>query len=62
MTGLWLLSYVVLWALLLFACLFMLALAREIEALHKKLDTVLAYLRSPNLGVTASDPTETQHS
>lgn len=40
MSGLWLVSYVVLWVLAMGGGLVILALAREIEALYTRLDSV----------------------
>ena len=40
MTGIWLISYVVLWLLVLGAGVVILILAREIEALHQRQDAM----------------------
>jgi hypothetical protein len=40
MTGVWLISYVVLWLLVLGGAVVVLLLAREIEALHTRLEAV----------------------
>lgn len=40
MTGLWLISYVVLWLLVLGGAVVVLLLAREIETLHARLEAV----------------------
>ncbi len=44
MSGLWLVSYVVLWLLVILGGLTVLALAREVEALHRQLDSIRPYL------------------
>lgn len=46
MTGVWLASYIVLWAIVVVEGLVILALAREIETLHKHLDSLRTYLLS----------------
>ena len=48
--SLWLVSYIVLWILVIIAGLVILALSREIESLHKSLNEILAILSSPNSG------------
>ena len=40
MTGFWLLSYIVLWLIAIGEGLVILALAREVEELHKHLDSL----------------------
>ena len=44
MTGFWLVSYIVLWLIVIVSGLTIIALAREIEILHKNIDTLLPYL------------------
>lgn len=44
MTGFWLASYIVLWLIVVVGGLTVIALAREIEVLHKQLDSLLPYL------------------
>lgn len=44
MTGFWLVSYIVLWLIVIVGGLILIALAREIEALHKQMDSLLPYL------------------
>ena len=44
MNGFWLISYVILWVLMIGSGLVILALAREVEALHKRLDILQKYL------------------
>ena len=44
MTGFWLLSYIVLWLLVIVGGLIIIALAREIEVLHKHVNSLLPYL------------------
>lgn len=46
MNGLWLVSYLVLWVLVVLVGFVFLALAREIEALHKKQETLENYIRA----------------
>jgi hypothetical protein len=45
MSVFWWISYAVLWLLVIGGCLTLLALAREIESLHKKVETLEKYLR-----------------
>ena len=45
MSGFWLVSYVVLWLVVIGGGLAFLAMAREMEALHKKLDTLQKFLQ-----------------
>ncbi|GAB4578430.1 MAG: hypothetical protein Fur0022_11650 [Anaerolineales bacterium] len=45
MSGFWLISYVVLWLLVIGGALAFFAMAREIETLHKKLDTLQKFLQ-----------------
>lgn len=60
MSGFWLVSYVILWLLLIGAVLVILAMAREVEALHSRLDRLQKYLGSSYHGVNGreGDPTE----
>jgi len=44
MSGFWLVSYVVLWLVVIGGGVAFLAIAREMETLHKKLDTLEKYL------------------
>lgn len=44
MSGVWLISYVVLWLVVILGGLTLLALAREIEVLHQQLDSLRPYL------------------
>ena len=44
MSGFWLISYIILWLLVIGGALGFFAMAREIETLHKKLDTLEKYL------------------
>ncbi len=48
MTGFWLVSYIVLWLIMIVSGLTIIALAREIEALHKKIDSLGTYLSTSN--------------
>lgn len=50
MTGLWLISYVVLWLLLVGAVLVILALSREVEELHKRVNLLQKYLIITDFG------------
>lgn len=53
MSGWWLLSYVVLWILMIAAGLAILALAREVETLHKRLDSLHKILSSSSVDAEA---------
>lgn len=44
MTGFWLVSYIVLWLIVIVGGLIIIALAREIEVLHRHVDSLLPYL------------------
>lgn len=44
MSGFWLISFVVLWILVVSLALVILALAREIESLHTRLDSLTKFL------------------
>jgi predicted Holliday junction resolvase-like endonuclease len=50
MNILWTISYVVLWLLVIIGGLVILALAKEIESLHKRLKEILDIISSPNRG------------
>jgi hypothetical protein len=54
MTGVWLISYVVLWLLVLGGAVVVLFLAREIEALHTRLEAVERHEKVAELGSAAS--------
>jgi hypothetical protein len=58
MTGLWLVSYVVLWSLLIAAGLVILALAREVEALHTRLDSLMKYASQADFGANGQEAGE----
>lgn len=45
MNGFWLASYLILWLVVVGCGLVLLALGREIEALHRRLDSLDRYLR-----------------
>jgi hypothetical protein len=49
MSGLWLISFVFLWLLVIGSILVILAMAQEIEALHSRLDSLQKYISTPNL-------------
>jgi hypothetical protein len=55
MTGFWLVSYVVLWVLLAGAVLVILALAREVETLHQRLDSLQKLLSRTDFGSNGKD-------
>ena len=44
MTGFWLVSYIILWLLVIVGGLILIALAREVEVLHKHVDSLRHYL------------------
>ena len=44
MTGFWLVSYIMLWLLVIVGGLILIALAREVETLHKQIETLGRYL------------------
>lgn len=44
MTGFWLVSYIMLWLLVIVGGLILIALAREVETLHKHIETLGRYL------------------
>lgn len=44
MTGFWLVSYIVLWLIVIVSGLTIIVLAREIEVLHKHMDSLRPYL------------------
>lgn len=50
MSGMWLISTVVLWLLVIGLGLVILALAREIEALHIRLDSLYRFMDKANTG------------
>lgn len=50
MNTLWLVSYIVLWFLVITGGLVILALSREVESLHQKLKEILDIISSPNRG------------
>ncbi len=58
MTGFWLVSYIVLWLIVIVSGLTIIALAREIEVLHKQMDSLLPYLSKTDSG--GQSPTETE--
>lgn len=49
MTGFWLVSYIILWLLVVVGGLIIIALAREIEVLHKHMDSLSPYLSKLHL-------------
>lgn len=49
MTSYWLVSYIILWLLVIVDSLVIIVLAREIEALHKHMDSLLPYLSKLHL-------------
>lgn len=44
MSGIWLVSYIVLWLIVIVSGFIIIALAREIEVLHKRMDSLSSYL------------------
>lgn len=44
MTGFWLISYIILWLIVIVSGLIIIAMAREIEVLHKYIDDLRPYL------------------
>lgn len=44
MSGIWLVSYIVLWLIVIVSGLIIIALAREVEALHMHIDSLRPYL------------------
>jgi len=50
MNGFWLVSTLVLWGLLIVGGLVLLALAREVEALHARLDLLQKYVARADFG------------
>lgn len=55
MNTLWLVSYIVLWILVIISGLVILALSREVESLHKRLNEILAILASSNSAKNRSE-------
>lgn len=47
MSGFWLIGFIVLWIVVVGLALVILAMAKEIENLHVRLDSVVQYLGSP---------------
>ena len=50
MSGMWLVSYGILWLLVITAGLVIFALAREVELLHKHFDALIKFLGNPDRG------------
>ncbi len=48
MNTFWFISIIISWMLLIGAILVILALAREVEVLHRRLDSLQTFLRSPD--------------
>ena len=57
MNGLWLVSYVVLWLLVIASGLIIFALSKEVESLHKSLKEILDILSSPYRANKTENPT-----
>lgn len=51
MNILWVISYIVLWLLVIVLGLVILALSKEVETLHRKLEEILAILTSSSRGI-----------
>lgn len=49
MSGLWLISYILLWLIVVVSGMVILVLAREIEDLHKHVDSIRPYMIKANL-------------
>lgn len=49
MTGFWLISYIVLWLIVIASGLTIMVLAREMEALHKNLDALQSSLEKQDI-------------
>lgn len=64
MSSIWLISYLVLWLLVMGLGLVILALAREVEALHTRLDALQKYLSKVDFrsGVGENRPVEYKES
>ncbi len=60
MSGFWLVSYVVLWVLVIGAALVVLALAREIELLHKRLEALQKFLSLADWGSDGRERTQAE--
>lgn len=58
MTGFWLVSYIVLWLIIIVSGLTIIALAREIETLHKKIDSLRSFLPNANRDRQSVDKAE----
>ena len=59
MSGLWLVSYIILWLIVIVIGLIVVALAREIEVLHKQLDSLRPYLLKADSTIQVSQNTDT---
>jgi predicted Holliday junction resolvase-like endonuclease len=59
MSGLWLVSYIILWLIVIVIGLIVVALAREIEVLHKQLDSLRPYLLKADSTSQVSQNTDT---
>ena len=46
MTGLWLVSYLILWLIVVISALVVLALSREVEYLHKQIEALHLFFKS----------------
>ena len=55
MSGFWLLSYVASWLLVIGGGLLILALAREVESLHRRLDALEKHLQRLTVGDEARE-------
>lgn len=51
MNILWVISYIVLWVLVVILGLVILALSKEVETLHRKLEEILSIIASPSRGM-----------
>ncbi len=49
MTGLWLITYIILWIIVIMGVITILAMAREIEVLHRHLDSLKHFLENSDV-------------
>lgn len=57
MNGFWLISYIVLWVIVIVGGLIILALSREIEHLHEHFDSLLKYIPHEGTDSKKEEPT-----
>jgi hypothetical protein len=56
MSGMWMIGYVVLWLLVMGLGMAVLALAREVEMLHTRLESLYRFLDKVNTGSDGREP------